>query len=168
MQEQYQFEVGDKVKYKENYRSAAYLNGHFPDEVYTIKMINTRTENVMFEGGCGHWCWIERLELVSNRHPHADLMIAYANDTSLKVQCREDEGDMWVDTMTPVFDTKLQYRIKPKTVTKYQVLYLMTESKMANVSNIYLSSEEEFNSKFGSMCKFISLVKETAREFEVQ
>lgn len=169
MQEKYQFKVGDKVKYKESNRISAYINGHNPDEVYTIKMINIQIEKVSFEGLDEGWCRIERLELVpNNRHPHADLMIAYANDTSLKFQYREDEGSIWVDLVNPTFSENLQYRIKPKTITKYQVLYLMTKCSMVNVTGEYFLSEEDFNSAGYKDSKFIQLVKETAKEFEVQ
>lgn len=169
MQEQYQFKVGDKVKYKEDQGRNAYDNGHSPTKVYTIKRINTKTKNVSFEDEHGGWCWGGRLELVSNRHKHADLMIAYANDSSLKFQYRQDEGSVWIDcTVTPVFSENLQYRIKPKTVTKYQVLYMMTEYQQAEVTGDYFSSEEDFISADYTDTKFIQLIKETAKEFEIQ
>lgn len=170
MQEQYQFKVGDKVKYKEDQGRNACHNGHSPTKVYTIKRINTKTENVSFDDEHGGWCWVERLELVSNRHKHADLMIAYANDTSLKFQCRTSERDMWMDVESaePYWNPKLQYRIKPKTITKYQVLYLMTKYNMANVTADYYTDEQDFLIDNSHGSKFIQLVKETAREFEVQ
>lgn len=111
-----QFKVGDKVKYKENHKKVAGSNKHSPDKIYTIRGINQNTENVFFDESV-HACWIERLELVNNnRHKHADLMIAYANDKSLKFQYREDESWKWTDcTIAPIFSETIQYRIKPKT-----------------------------------------------------
>ena len=54
------------------------------------------------------------------RHKHADLMIAYANDTSLAIQVRDSSED-WEDIdkgLTPAFYNHLQYRIKPKEAEK--------------------------------------------------
>lgn len=111
-----QFKVGDKVKYKENHKNVAGSNKHSPDKIYTISGINQNPDKVFFEESA-HACWIERLELASNnRHKHADLMIAYANDTTLKFQFREDESYEWTDChITPSFSKTIQYRIKPKT-----------------------------------------------------
>ena len=55
------------------------------------------------------------------RHKHADLMIAYANDTSLAIQVRDSSEDDWEDIdkgLTPAFYNHLQYRIKPKQAEK--------------------------------------------------
>lgn len=163
-----QFKVGDKVKYKESCKSVAFLNHHNSDEIYTISVINPNIENVRFKESM-HSCWIERLELASNtRHKHADLMIAYANDTTLKFQYREDESYKWTDcTIAPSFSETSQYRIKPKTVTKYQVLYLMAEYNQANVTSDYFFDEEDFNSAGYTKAKFISMIKETAKEFQI-
>jgi len=163
-----QFKVGDKVKYKENHKKVAGSNKHSPDKIYTISGINQNTENVFFDESV-HDCWIGRLELASNnRHKHADLMIAYANDKSLKFQYREDESYKWTDcTIAPSFSETIQYRIKPKTATKYQVLYLMTEYNQANVTGDYFFDEEDFNSAGYTKAKFISMIKETAKEFQI-
>lgn len=169
MQEQYKFKVGDKVKYKEDRRLAAAVNGHCPDKVYTIKEIDIQSKYVLFEGNDTR-CKIERLDPVHpNRHKHADLMIAYANDSSLEFQYRKDEGEVWGNCVgKPAFHEKIQYRIKPKTVTKYQVLYLMTNYNMANVTGGYFSDEQDFLNQDYQNAKFIQLIKETAKEFEVQ
>ncbi len=53
------------------------------------------------------------------KHKHADLLIAYANDSSLKFQYRpededEDDVDVWVDGGAfPSFSARVQWRIKP-------------------------------------------------------
>lgn len=162
-----QFKVGDKVKYKESCKSVAFLNHHNSDEIYTISVIDPNTENVHFKESM-HRCWIERLELVNNRHKHADLMIACANDTTLKFQHRRNPDEEWTDLFQqPSWHPDFEYRIKPKTVTKYQVLYLMTEYNQANVTGDYFFDEEDFNSAGYTKAKFISMIKETAKEFQI-
>lgn len=44
----------------------------------------------------------------------------------------------------------------------------MTKCSMVNVTGEYLLSEEDFNSAGYKDSKFIQLVKETTKEFEVQ
>jgi hypothetical protein len=64
------------------------------------------------------------------KHKYADLLIAYANDTSLRFQYREDNGDEWVDSgASPSFNTRLQWRIKPtpKRAFVYMVMHAHSE-----------------------------------------
>ena len=54
------------------------------------------------------------------RHKHADLMIAYANDTSLAIQMN-DGYNGWRDlpvNYNPSFSDTCEYRIKPKEAEK--------------------------------------------------
>jgi len=46
------------------------------------------------------------------KHPHADLMKAYADDCTLKFQVRESCG--WVECEQPRFSKNREYRIKPE------------------------------------------------------
>lgn len=55
------------------------------------------------------------------RHKHADLMIAYANDTSLVVEVCE--GGDWCETSQPLWRTDLRYRIKPEPKKVYVYAY---------------------------------------------
>jgi hypothetical protein len=48
------------------------------------------------------------------RHPHADLMIAYANDDTLEIQVRLHEFGIWQSIRNPNWDAEFQYRIKPQ------------------------------------------------------
>lgn len=55
------------------------------------------------------------------RHKHADLMIAYANDTSIQMQIRDNSSDEWEDIakgFEPTFHSTVEYRIKPKEAVK--------------------------------------------------
>jgi len=161
-----QFKVGDKVKYKESEKYQAYINGHQGDAIYIVRHLPD-DDSVYFEGSANR-CSTHRLEpAFPNRHKHADLMIAYANDTALEIQWRFDPDQKWSDLhQQPSWDTNNEYRIKPKIVTKYQVLYLMTEYNQANVSGDYFFDEEDFKSANYKKAQFISLVKETAKDFE--
>lgn len=48
------------------------------------------------------------------RHKHADLMIAYAEDTSLKLQYLTVPDGVWTNCdAQPVFSENFEYRIKP-------------------------------------------------------
>lgn len=54
------------------------------------------------------------------RHKHAEVMIAYANDTSLVIQMNDGDGE-WKDLPVgykPSFYDNSEYRIKPKIVEK--------------------------------------------------
>lgn len=57
-----------------------------------------------------------------SRHPHADLMIAYANDTSLEIEV-SDRGE-WCVSSRPLWIPHLQYRIKPAPKKVYVYAYL--------------------------------------------
>lgn len=49
-------------------------------------------------------------------HPHAEVIKAWADDTSLVVQCREEGEDEWFDIAYPSkssWDYAYEYRIKP-------------------------------------------------------
>ena len=59
-----------------------------------------------------------------SRHKHADLMIAFANDTSLVIEV--NGGDGWTETTQPLWRTDLHYRIKP---APKKVCVFMYESK---------------------------------------
>ena len=50
------------------------------------------------------------------RHKHADLMIALANDKTLKIQFYSSFDHTWKDVSTPTWLEYTEYRIKPKTM----------------------------------------------------
>lgn len=67
-----------------------------------------------------------------NRHKHADLMIAYANDTSLVIEVCEEGGGDWCETSQPLWRTDLRYRIKPEPKKAYVYMYDLYDSKALN------------------------------------
>jgi len=85
------------------------------------------------------------------KHKHYDLIIAWANDCSLKVQYRETDEVRWYDTASPSFAENLEYRIKPKPpVVRYMRVslgqtYFQHEIE-ADVDNIKLTFDGESGS----------------------
>jgi hypothetical protein len=53
------------------------------------------------------------------KHPHAELMKAYADDCTLKFQIKEHWG--WSDCNSPRFFKNVEYRIKPEEVKMIRV-----------------------------------------------
>ena len=57
------------------------------------------------------------------KHKHADLMIAYANDTTLKIERQHPDG-YWRDVgPIPAFIPDVNYRIKPEPKKAYVFMY---------------------------------------------
>lgn len=52
----------------------------------------------------------------NNKHPHHDLIVEWAKDTSKAVQLKSD--DSWCDARMPNWDTDKEYRIKPREFIK--------------------------------------------------
>ena len=60
------------------------------------------------------------------KHKHADLLIAYANDTTLKFEWQYP-GGVWYDTaQSPAFNPDVNYRIKPS--PKRAFVYMVKSS----------------------------------------
>lgn len=53
------------------------------------------------------------------KHPHAELMKAYADDCNLQIQVKESFG--WSDCNSPRFFKNVEYRIKPEEVKMIRV-----------------------------------------------
>lgn len=62
------------------------------------------------------------------RHKHADIMIAYANDSSLKIQCKPIGASNWRKVSEPTFYLTYEYRIKPPELTVGKIYTLSKES----------------------------------------
>ena len=52
------------------------------------------------------------------KHPHAEMIIEWANDTSKVVQILNDDDDgsdgLWADVRKPSWDVHSEYRFKPR------------------------------------------------------
>lgn len=51
---------------------------------------------------------------VPQRHKHADLMIAYANDPTIQIQWLYPRTLEWYDAPNPTWNSEYEYRIKPR------------------------------------------------------
>jgi hypothetical protein len=47
------------------------------------------------------------------KHKYADLLIAYANDDTLELQCRIPGHSSWIEVDHPKFTPNAEWRIKP-------------------------------------------------------
>lgn len=57
------------------------------------------------------------------KHKHADLMIAYANDTTLKFERQHADGYWYDAASSPSFIPEVNYRIKPEPKKAYVFMY---------------------------------------------
>ena len=91
------------------------------------------------------------------KHKHADLMIAYANDTSLEFEWRRDNLSPWwpVREGAPSFFTECEYRIKP---TKDRALKLAEEVR-ADITSLYELGETDVES-FNRVNTLVKLLKQ--------
>lgn len=81
------------------------------------------------------------------RHVHADLMIAYANNPSLKIEWRVQDGDSWASTKTPSFAPQYQYRIPPMEKVLYSNIYAAGPGTGHN--SLVLAREKAFTDSLG-------------------
>lgn len=61
---------------------------------------------------------------MTQRHKHADLIIAWANGA--KIQCKKSGSETWDDEKNPTWVDHFEYRIKPEPqpdVVQYCVIY---------------------------------------------
>ena len=100
----------------------------------------------------------------TNPRPHADLIKQWADDDSLEIEFREDICQPWEDTYQPAWIQGHQYRIKPKTVPAWRVLYEYYGD--FDLTSGHYKTEEEFNRKMGCGEKFIRFILETEKQVE--
>ncbi|HET8685812.1 MAG TPA: hypothetical protein VFM18_04015 [Methanosarcina sp.] len=161
------FKVGDKVRYKEFERSAAYSNYHDPDMIYTIRECGI--ELAYFQeskNGCAQ----HRLELVdtSNRHPHYDLIVAWASDPkNVKIQVKSPYTGVWTCVPNPSWIEEYEYRIKPKAkkVKVWNWVYSKGEGNFFVTDVKY--TEEEIKKIETCHIKAVERVQASEEEIEV-
>lgn len=144
---EYQFKVGDKVKYKANEHQAAINNGHDPYKVHTICMIGT-SDSVYFEGEkcC---CFISRLEPVKESTPetfdyHQALKIL-AENPEAEVEFSAN-GVFWGKVAIPgeiriPTGNEFCFRLKPRP-KKYQWLCKNKDGRYSVTTMAYKTKEE--------------------------
>lgn len=73
------------------------------------------------------------------RHVHADLMIAKANDASLKIEIMAGGDQRWIYCHAPSWNPLMEYRIKPKppaVVEFYGIATIAGNGQRAYVSDL--------------------------------
>ena len=58
---------------------------------------------------------------MNNKHPHHDLIVEWAKDTSKQVQILDDDDtdlEYWCDCYNPTWDIRSKYRFKPREFIK--------------------------------------------------
>lgn len=72
----------------------------------------------------------------TKRHKYADLIIQWANDTSLEIELLIAQGQ-WIRTENPCWSAGVEYRIKPKTITINSIEVPKPESDAPTEGTIY-------------------------------
>ena len=132
-------------------------------KVSEVRKFGVNTPEV---GGYINFNYFDILEPVpkTNPRPHADLIKQWADDDSLEIECRTNSHSSWVDVEEPVWSARYEYRIKPKTVPAWRVLYEYDGEFDLTLG--HYKTEEEFNSKMGCGGKFVRFIPETEKQVE--
>lgn len=91
---------------------------------YTIKTKDGKTHRAQFcNDQLDHFMFIDvpgcidadKVEVVGpNKHPHHDLIVEWAKDTSKVVQQYYQKSHLWVTDENPRWDIEAKYRFKPQ------------------------------------------------------
>lgn len=78
------------------------------------------------------------------RHIHADVMIAYANDKSVIIECRQTPGESWFEVRDPCWTSTVEYRIKPnKKIDLWQyVVSFPNQIRPCLTPGFYMTAQE--------------------------
>ena len=83
-------------------------------------------------------------------HPHYDMIVRWASDPEkCKVQWKNISG-VWVDVDHPVWRGGDEYRFKPESQLKRQVIFNIAGDKPHFLSIDFYASEEDFKSVYSS------------------
>lgn len=179
---QHNFKVGDKVKVK------PYLEFDFTDELYDcgqmdVKQISEMSFTILEIDTDGDLCldtdevihynfFIHPNEVIlvtpvstKNPRPHAELIKQWVNDDSLQIQVYCEVHKAWSDISNIIWSEHNEYRIKPKTVTKWKWAYNSGKTDTTLLTTDYFASEDEL--KEGRMIAQAIKLDWTAKEFEV-
>jgi len=115
-----QFKVGDKVRRTEEGGSDDKF-GIYVGKIYTVSSSGSCGSFILLEGIAGSWNsnYFELVddngEFQSKKHPHADLIIAWANGASIE-QLGQGKNGKWVVVSQPSWAVNSKFRVKPKVV----------------------------------------------------
>jgi hypothetical protein len=163
---------GDVVRIREDIPSSIHWASTERRSLGTVQKVTALHENMGATFDCisGLWSstYLEILEPATKTkpRPHADLIKQWADDDSLLVQFKGHNSGKWLDSPLPSWSKDYEYRIKPKTVPAWQVLY--KQNGDFYISNGHYQSKEEFTRIGVNKGKeFIRFVPETEKQFEI-
>lgn len=143
---EYQFKVGDKVKYKADEYQAAINNEHDPYKVYTICMIGAY-DAVYFEGEecC---CFISRLEPVKESIPetfdYRQALKILAENPEAEIESKTEDME-WSDVLLGkelILFTNGSYRLKPQPKKYHQWLCKNKDGRYSVTTIAYATKED--------------------------
>ena len=144
-----------------NYGTSVFYN-----KIFYVTDIRPKGVNVPQVGGYIKFEDFDILEPAPkiNPRPHAELIKQWADDNSLEIEFREDICQCWEDTYQPAWIPGHQYRIKPKTVPAWRVLYEYDGD--FDLTSGHYKTEEEFYNLLDNGEKFIRFILETEKQVE--
>lgn len=173
------FKVGDKVKVK------PYSEFDFSDELYEdchgdVRVIadgvfeildidydgdlHLNTNDLIGYNFCAHPSEVTPVSTSTKKpRPHAELIKQWADDSTLVIEV--SSGADWYVTKNPEWHEEQQYRIKPKTVTKWKWAYNTGKSDTTLITTDYFADEDEL--KEGRVIEKAIKLDWTAKEFEI-
>lgn len=97
---------------------------------------------------------------------HADLIKQWADDDSLVIEYRSPSTVTWrIASPKPPWNASSEYRIKPKTVPAWKVLFKDKYGEF-ELTCVRYKTEQEFNENMGGHgAEFIKFVLETEKQF---
>lgn len=146
------FMVGDKVKFKAEYKVKF---DHKQGVIYTVEEFQSETRIALVESN--YVAYPDDLELVSRptKHKHHDLIIEWAKDPdNVIIQYKHSCGWVNVACNSPSWCPETEYRIKPKTkqVTRWKWAFLTAGDHVMESTAYY--TEEEAKKQFKNATPF--------------
>jgi hypothetical protein len=164
--------VGDVIRIREDIPAAEFWPNCDRNCLGTIKIVWMiySDGDIEFKGHSGIWRedYFEILEPASktNPRPHAELIKQWADDDSLEIEyLAPDNSDWQYASPKPLWNKTFKYRVKPKTVPAWRVLYEFDGGFDLTFGSY--KSEEEFNNNMKNGEKFIKFILETEKQVQV-
>jgi hypothetical protein len=168
------FKVGDRVKVKNGVKPGNGWGNIKPDDTGIIrKNLPTSPRIALVIDFPNHYGWnaasLDEIELALAPHVHAEIIKQWADDTSLTVQVKLDDGT-WKNTQFPCWGIKNKYRIKEHVkfneIKQYQVAY-MWYGRLLQSYGRYLD-KEDFEKQNTCDSEFIGLIFSTEKIEKVE
>lgn len=133
------FKVGDLVEVTatkdEMYRKNSYNGTLTKGDRARVILVQSEWDAVQLEpdrGGRAVNILFKFIKPAPMSRPHADMIIQWAQDSSLEVECSTD-GDNWAFVTNPAWLPKMQYRFKSTKRTKLESELKAAEEKVQKI-----------------------------------